>query len=275
VNAAIVLPSSALALTIAVLLLSVSLAPLQASGAVVWSDEFEDGNFDGWTVDTGEFAVEGGMLTVTGSLFSVISHESITNEGTWSFDMIDPDTSPLVGQVNFMASANQTLSGTAFVIGFIGNSLFLAREGSGGGVFLDEWECLEDVTPGCQHIGVTYRDNHFEVYLNGTHRISYDALVPDLDYSYFVFGGDSGSLDNIVVSDTIDVVCDNGTCTLDHLEIETTPPETTTTTTTTTTTDDTTTPPPPPPIPMEFLVIVVGVPVMLVIVAVIWRSRSS
>ena len=57
------------------------------SGSVVWSDDFNDGNFTGWTVDHGSFSATNHLLEVTGSEWAVIGHPSTVVSGTWSFDV--------------------------------------------------------------------------------------------------------------------------------------------------------------------------------------------
>jgi hypothetical protein len=258
------------------LALSMLLVSSPTSAALAWSDDFDDGNHDGWTVSSGEFAVVDGRLTVTGSEYSDIWRESTVTEGTWSFDWIDPDNDIRVGEVDFMAMDESTLSGTAFLVAIAGNDIWLGRASSGSGDILEQYHIEGAVNPGVHHFDVTHKDGHFEVFHDGTHGISHDAaLLWNLDFQYFLFAGDSGALDNVIVSDTIDVVCDNETCVLEHAEIETATTTTTTTTEEPTATTTTTTDEPPAPIPVELMAVGIGVPVVIVFVALIWRSRSS
>jgi hypothetical protein len=65
---------------------------------VVWSEDFEDGNLDGWMIVLGGFSVEDGTLrsTVTKKmdpfrefyLMSGMYHPSTVSVGTWSFDFM-------------------------------------------------------------------------------------------------------------------------------------------------------------------------------------------
>ncbi|MHA2047577.1 MAG: hypothetical protein ACW99G_22580, partial [Candidatus Thorarchaeota archaeon] len=83
--------------SVAVLLFLVPLMilsiPIKTEGATVWSDDFNDEIFDGWTVTKGIFATGNLVGHVSASLlgnhpsYSVIHHDSDIAVGTWSFDL--------------------------------------------------------------------------------------------------------------------------------------------------------------------------------------------
>jgi hypothetical protein len=77
--------------------------PLACRGAVVWSDDFNDGNYDGWTIcdnstlDDGDWGWSGSNWTAADGYlqieagygdagWGIISHPSNVAYGTWSFD---------------------------------------------------------------------------------------------------------------------------------------------------------------------------------------------
>jgi len=68
-----------------------------ATDTLVWSDDFEDGDYDGWTVQSGGFEVSGGVLRanldphVTED-FNLITHPSAVGNGTWTFDVLLDDS---------------------------------------------------------------------------------------------------------------------------------------------------------------------------------------
>ena len=73
-------------------LLLVAFIPIPAYAAEVWSDDFDDGNYDDWTVTEGEFTCADGYLEVTehtggtaGSWSGIYRNSTVTS-GTWSFD---------------------------------------------------------------------------------------------------------------------------------------------------------------------------------------------
>ncbi len=59
------------------------------SGSVVWSDDFNDGNYNGWTVDNGTFSATNHQLEVIGQEddWAVIKYPSTIAYGTWSLDI--------------------------------------------------------------------------------------------------------------------------------------------------------------------------------------------
>ena len=113
--------------------------------------------------------------------------------------------------------------------------------------------------------------------MNGTHCLSHALLFPtSRTMQYFgvsLNDGIGNAVDNIVVSDTIDIECTNATCELDHFETTTTTSDTTTTTTSNTTTSDTT-PPAGDALPLELIVLGGGIAVV-VIVLVIFLKRKG
>lgn len=61
--------------------------PALSSGAVVWSDDFQDGDYSGWSVLNGTFSAEDQVLRSTGSgEYYCIQHSSSVAYGNWSFD---------------------------------------------------------------------------------------------------------------------------------------------------------------------------------------------
>ena len=70
------------------LLLILALQTPTSTAAVVWSDDFSDGNYDGWTVEEGAFTAVGNSLNTTGtSPDNSITHNSTAAFGFWSFDI--------------------------------------------------------------------------------------------------------------------------------------------------------------------------------------------
>ncbi|MHA2273887.1 MAG: hypothetical protein ACXACI_18710, partial [Candidatus Hodarchaeales archaeon] len=52
---------------------------------VVWSDDFNDGDYDGWTPAWGDWSTETNTLGVIGSYDGMIFRNSTVSTGTWSF----------------------------------------------------------------------------------------------------------------------------------------------------------------------------------------------
>jgi len=248
---------------VSVLLLT-SLRPVSALND--WSDNFDDGNYDGWTVFTGAFAVNGGKLEATslsgGNGAPWITHPSSVDFGNWTFDIdLGVNATGVRAVIAFMASEHGI--GPCFYLDAIGIGWDLYRgavsppgltgdDSLGHFTATVEWE---------HHIRVERtraEPSIFRVYHNGTLVIetSY-VFVPDNDWTLFEFGGIPGtpgaSIDNIVV------------------EYE----EFVNTTTETTPTSSTTTPPPGEPLDMTTILLLAGGAAVVVIVLVaIVKLRS-
>ena len=69
--------------------------------SIVWSDDFEDGELDGWDVwwQKGIYSIDDGILTIKtgGDLY----HESSVLNGTWSFDLFLDDNSDTTHEFRF------------------------------------------------------------------------------------------------------------------------------------------------------------------------------
>ncbi|MHA1904927.1 MAG: hypothetical protein ACW977_13265 [Candidatus Thorarchaeota archaeon] len=103
---------------ITVLLLSLIIAPLSGRAATVWSDDFNDGNYDGWTIPEnsrvydGDYGWNGSDWTAANQYlqldqreFGIISHPSNVAYGTWSFDF----------RINETLSAHGVMGNFAFI----------------------------------------------------------------------------------------------------------------------------------------------------------------
>ena len=230
-----------------------------------WSDDFDDGNYDGWTVTAGSFAVNSGKLTVTamapGPAFPVILHPSNTTFGNWTFDVEigeDPEEIEHV-IVGFMRDFGGDgvwggYSDSTFFIEFLWGSIFIGYDTDPDYSFPMNvtWE---------HHIRVQRtrsEPNTFKVYHNGTLACEAIYIVPPADYSYFGFYGTLGA-----TIDNIDV------------EYEQEPVPTPTTTEPTTTEEPTTSPSPTnPPDMTMILVIAGGGAAVIVVIAIVLKMRS-
>ena len=136
------------------------------------------------------------------------------------------------------------------------------------------WTSPVDLRETWNHIDITIQDPFVvDIFINGTHVIhdeyAFPPTTPNEGVALMV-GTIGEGIDNIVVSDTIDVECQNATCELDHYGETTTTP-----TATPTTSEPTTTTPPPTEIPMELLALGIGVPVVIIVVIVVMRMKRS
>ncbi|MFW9802694.1 MAG: hypothetical protein ACFFFC_08595 [Candidatus Thorarchaeota archaeon] len=247
------------------LLSSMQTIPAFAHGVEVWSDNFDDGDYDGWTVHAGEFA---GPLTyvlrAVATGWSTASHDSEVACGHWYFDLEENQTSPTDQHVIFIAldTDSAAMDGYSLFVDIEATSYIrLCRWDGGTPTTLDEIERPAG-TWGWYEYNIT-RDNTgaFEVRRDQT------SILTAIDSTYatsayFVYYAQEGrAIDNISVWSC------NATAT-----ITTTNTTTTTTNTTTGTTEPA--PPPPPPIPPGMtLALVVGVVVIVIILVFISRRK--
>jgi len=176
----------------------------------MWSDDFNDGNYEGWTVQNGTFTVKNGRLKAGPGSYNVIMHQSSVAFGTWSFDLF---------------------SNSSAVIVFIGtyplysslapNQGYKLSQGGATGYFIQRY--TSDSPHGSvsrwdrsfgyevsafkwQHINITRsQDGHICIYDNGTLILDTadNANIPASEY--FLFSGKEAIIDNIVVSNTVDI----------------------------------------------------------------------
>lgn len=69
------------------LLLSLGKFSQSSSASIQWTDDFDDGVLDGWTIVEGGFVIEDGRVSGTNREINVMRHESTNSYGYWSFDV--------------------------------------------------------------------------------------------------------------------------------------------------------------------------------------------
>ena len=247
----------------------------QSAAAVVWSDDFDDGNYDGWTVELGDFLVtDGELLSQSGDNVRMIWHASSQTVGTWSFDHWHPTHTNIHTQnFIFLASGDVTPSPaySGYGIRITECTIFLIRYDEGTSVSL-AFTILETFYETWTHYDITRNTTGgFHVYANATSTTAEPNLVVvdttyDISDKFLLREGNYGNtypvsrIDNITVDD----------------EILITPPEPTTTETTTTsdtTTTETTTVGDVFPIDTTLLLAGAGVVGVIIIVAVVFTRR--
>ena len=192
------------ALTCVLLISLVLLLPDSASATLVWSDAFDDGNFDGWTVTYGSYScAENALLAIQYS--SAIHYPSTVMVGTWSFDLLLIDSGTSCLHVCFYCESFQIYPTT-------GMDLKVSRNGFELMYWLDYYDdSIGEYFPpfvmaGWQHIDITRDDTGLiRVYINDSLRIeTVDNRIPSSSYFYLLTNQGEG-IDNIVVSDSVDI----------------------------------------------------------------------
>jgi len=184
---------------------------------VVWSDNFDDGDYDGWSVTSGMFLAETNTLKAVseGSIeryqsisegSNVVVHPSTVTTGTWSFDVYV--TGDGGGEILFMM-----VPGRTYMIDITSDNIYLWRRGIDeegrrvGGVMLHFPYIVRDPFSGWQHIDITREGNgRIRVYHGGKWATgAYDTLLTTSQSFVYIAPSSGMALDNIVVSNTIDV----------------------------------------------------------------------
>jgi len=173
--------------------------------AVVWSDDFEDGNADGWewSYGTADFSVREGALNFGPGEGGDIKHKSETTIGTWSFDAYMPEQTGWSLYIGMCANERsnrffglQIKRGTDTFV----KLAFEEYLGDEKITFDGPWHAGEVLT-GWHHFDVT-RDNSNKtrVYLN-VEQILESDIGEFFTTSFFVLGAppQGPAFDNVVV----------------------------------------------------------------------------
>ena len=202
-------------LAILFLLCWMGFSPLASRGAVVWSDDFNDGDYDGWIIyDNGSnWSATNEYLQIDQGSAGGISHPSTVAYGTWSFDykahedtfdgfavdFISNDVNEVTTEfwncywLAFAPAYTQETRGVAVSLHYYNYST--------GDIIIDS---AEDYIPlaGWHHIEVTRtRAGLFSVYHNGSLIMQEEHTEMETS-ELFVLNGDHQEMyDNVVVSD--------------------------------------------------------------------------
>jgi len=111
-------------------------------GALVWSDDFGDDNYDGWTIVSGEFTCDSTYgLRAVATGWSTASHDSHVAFGMWLFRLEENASSPTDQHVFFIAlgSGISTVDGYSLCVD-IGATSYISLYvwNSGSSTLLDQ-----------------------------------------------------------------------------------------------------------------------------------------
>jgi hypothetical protein len=213
-----------------ILLLLVASGWSQCVAVGSWSDDFNDGNCDDWTVygldlttDTpvpvdGEFSADDNTLTASGPMWNYAARSSSVAFGSWRFRLHAMNTPDNYSIVLFCISdfSQFTINGTGYSLSVCTGQLytksngpallFSKHEGRAHPPVIARYNSSGEIS-GWQDIHITRNYlGEFHVYLNGTLRIQ------TLDTTYgtsedFCFGSESGpAIDDVIVIDAEDPI---------------------------------------------------------------------
>ena len=169
---------------------------------IVWSDNFDDGNYDGWFVVNGTFSAEDHTLKpVLGNNDYEIGHVSTVTNGTWSFDEL------VGGGIVIWLMHDNAEQGLVVASYFDTDAIHLRLYSisSEGSNVIGEY-IFNSGTSVWQHIDVTRNlDGRTCVYLNGTLLVDVvdHAVIKSWFFEYLPYG--VAAIDNIVISNTVDI----------------------------------------------------------------------
>lgn len=191
-----------------------------------WNDDFNDGDSDGWIAN--KCTVENGSLLAVDSP-AIAYRESTVTTGTWSFDLkhlawseANRPSGQLSGYIYnsiiyFMSTNPEELPRRFYclVAGYVitdewNKPAYTLRKSAGLGGDIGAWPLLaswDGIEFGWYHFDITRDANgEIHVFMNGT--MTAHVLDEDVKSSeYFIYSAyQNRALDNVVVSDTIDVV---------------------------------------------------------------------
>ncbi|MFW9927705.1 MAG: hypothetical protein ACFFDM_13220 [Candidatus Thorarchaeota archaeon] len=242
-----------------------------ASATVVWQDDFNDGNYESWSIDPYDYSftvVDGACYGEgPGELYAWIKHPSTQTVGQWSFDFTEPARGVSSDHLaDFIVMAN----GSDYTYTGWGIHIDMLRTGTVA-IYISSYD-------GTIHHGrgnlVSYihdssingtwvsfvvtcdASGEMNVFMDDEHILTYSGITYD-DSDLFIFNGNWCGFDNVVVNDEISM---------------TTETTTDTTTETTTTTDGT---PDGTPIDTTTMLLIAGGGVaVIVVIVVILKMRS-
>jgi len=211
--------ASAITATLLALILLVASTAKHSIATEVWSDDFEDGNYQGW-VTPSSYTVSEGVLRANRPS-AIIFRESTVSVGTWSFDLFHVLPCNENTYVFFMSSEPEEPLWVAYAIevgvatrGDLQWPIYKLRVSSPDSnqenIPLTSWEILasHDGSPGefgWFRFAVT-RDQSglLSVFVNGTLVMqTVDTQVDVSEYFGMILHTDR-AVDNIIVSDSID-----------------------------------------------------------------------
>ena len=177
--------------------------PFPCSADDVWSDDFDDGDYDGWTVMFGGFAAADTALKATEDVHAHAAYTSSVATGTWSFDVNCSLRRANIHFVYDMSNRSYTIE-----LGPISRAISIWYNQMVGQSFENlaslgtDWDLS-----GWIHIDVTRdADGRICVYVDGEFAgdVVHTAITTSENFVFCALGA-GAALDNIVVSDTVDI----------------------------------------------------------------------
>lgn len=174
----------------------------------IWSDNFNDGNYDGWTVTRGALDASDGVLRGATATWNWIYRDCISNNGTWSFDVYYAGVAGfnVWFLCNYLELGNYYRPWDGYFIHiseYTSGTIQLRRDWDGGQVVLDSYDPPGSLN-GWWNIEVDRTtEGWITVRVNGTEQMEvYDDKWNESLYFFFE-SYNIQAIDNILVDDEI------------------------------------------------------------------------
>ncbi len=193
-----------------ILLVTLVFTAYTSAATLIWSDDFNDGNFDGWTVTYGSYtATDNRLLAIEAS--SCINHQSTVNVGTWSFDLYISGLGSSGAHVCFSCEDFVIYPQTGYDLKVGRNAFELMLWVQYYDWLLGSYYPSTQIA-GWQHVDITRDVNGLiRIFVNGTLQIEVEDNTAFTSNYFHFFCGPGEGLDNVLVSDSIDIVPETNT----------------------------------------------------------------
>ncbi|MHA1946262.1 MAG: hypothetical protein ACXAC6_07200 [Candidatus Hodarchaeales archaeon] len=186
------------------------------TNTIVWSDNFDDGNLDGWEIIghewitpasydlwTGNASAANNELWINGSgdFQTTAGYPSSITHGTWTFDVIAKNFVWVSFASNNYVTNYSTSIGSDYTLVISYDSLQLWKRVDGVGTTLYS-KAISGIAGHWQHVNITKdMSNRILVSINGTLRVNVtdDSLATSLHFKLIT--KEVAGLDNVTVSD--------------------------------------------------------------------------
>jgi hypothetical protein len=194
--------------------LSLAVTP-HTRAATIWSDNFNDFDYAGWSALLGSFTAADGTLRCTSAELSAIQRASTVHAGTWSFDFAYVGSIHLSIVFFAVEEVGDFWGNQGYHLNFNGIGITLQRTTDWINTVLDTYTAPAGLQ-GRQHIDVT-RDatGLFRVYVNNTLEMEATDTLHNTANFFLIHMFEDEYIDNIEVSDTVDITPTDATGTTD------------------------------------------------------------
>jgi hypothetical protein len=179
--------------------------PRSVSASVIWADDFENRDYDGWTVNLGSFSASDNTLRAEGYVLNAISHPSSVVVGTWRIDLEFTDIPHYSSIYIFVEDIGQGIGNNGYWLYITNWRVTLHLETEFVTDPIANYSFPKPIN-GWQHFDVT-RDvtGLIRTYINGTLCMEVIHTQHNTANYFLVQLRDGDAVDNVEVSNTIDI----------------------------------------------------------------------